>query len=134
MMYVGGAVALDIFGSLFMHYMTYVLRVGTSTASQAMSLMTLFQFFAIPFFTLLCIRVGNGNAYKLAIALILCALLWFSQLSAGFSHLSRLLLGGAVVMGVARGEPISFRGTSITFCRMSMRPIPACAAREFTPA
>lgn len=37
-----------------------------------MSLMTLFQFFAIPFFTWLCIRVGNGNAYKLAIALILC--------------------------------------------------------------
>lgn len=32
MMYVGGAVALDIFGSLFMHYMTYVLRVGTSLA------------------------------------------------------------------------------------------------------
>ncbi len=53
MMYVGGAVALDIFGSLFMHYMTYVLRVGTSLASQAMSLMTLFQFFAIPFFTAL---------------------------------------------------------------------------------
>lgn len=69
MMYVGGAVALDIFGSLFMHYI-YVLRVGILLASQAMSLMTLFQFFAIPFFTWLCIRVGNGNAYKLAIALI----------------------------------------------------------------
>ncbi len=61
MMYVGGAVALDIFGSLFMHYMTYVLRVGTSTASQAMSLMTLFQFFAIPFFT--------GCAFALATAM-----------------------------------------------------------------
>ena len=36
----GGAVALDIFGSLFMHYMTYVLRVGTSLASQAMSLIS----------------------------------------------------------------------------------------------
>ena len=103
MMYVGGAVALDIFGSLFMHYMTYVLRVGTSLASQAMSLMTLFQFFAIPLFTWLCIRVGNGNAYKVAIALILCALLWFSQLTASFSHLSWLLLGGAIVMGIARG-------------------------------
>lgn len=44
MMYVGGAVALDIFGSLFMHYLTYVLQVGASLASQAMSLMTLFQF------------------------------------------------------------------------------------------
>ena len=30
MMYVGGAVALDIFGSLFMHYLTYVLQVGAS--------------------------------------------------------------------------------------------------------
>ncbi|MGU7801235.1 MFS transporter, partial [Escherichia coli] len=37
------------------------------------------------------------------IALILCALLWFSQLTASFSHLSWLLLGGAIVMGIARG-------------------------------
>ena len=103
MMYVGGAVALDIFGSLFMHYLTYVLQVGASLASQAMSLMTLFQFFAIPFFTWLCIRIGNGNAYKLAIALIMCALLWFSQLSASISHLSGFLFGGAIVMGIARG-------------------------------
>lgn len=103
MMYVGGAVALDIFGSLFMHYMTYVLQVGASVASQAMSLMTLFQFFAIPLFTWLCIRTGNGNAYKIAICLIICALLWFSQLSASWPHLTGLLLVGAMVMGVARG-------------------------------
>ncbi|MBV8043684.1 MFS transporter [Pluralibacter sp.] len=103
MMYVGGAVALDIFGSLFMHYMTYVLQVGASVASQAMSLMTLFQFFAIPLFTWLCIRMGNGNAYKVAIALIICALLWFSQLSASWDHVTGFLLGGAIVMGIARG-------------------------------
>ena len=76
-----------------MHFMAYVLQVSTSLASEAMSLMTLFQFFAIPFFTWLCIRVGNGNAYKLAIALILCALLWFSQLSAGSSGSSPAMPG-----------------------------------------
>lgn len=103
MMYVGGAVALDIFGSLFMHYMTYVLQVGAGLASQALSLMTLCQFFAIPIFTWLCIRIGNGHAYKIAISLIILSLLWFSQLSASFTYITRLLLGGAMMMGFARG-------------------------------
>lgn len=103
MMYVGGAVALDIFGSLFMHFMTYVLHIGTSLASQALSLMTLFQFFAIPVFTWLCIRIGNGHAYKCAIAMIIASLLWFSLLSASMPSLTLMLLAGAVMMGIARG-------------------------------
>lgn len=103
MMYVGGAVALDIFGSLFMHFMAYALQVSTSLASEAMSLMTLFQFFAIPLFTWLCIRIGNGHAYKFAIGMIMLSLLWFSQLSPAAPQLTFLLMGGAVMMGIARG-------------------------------
>jgi len=103
MMYVGGAVALDIFGSLFMHFMTYVLQISAGLASQALSLMTLFQFLAIPVFTWLCIRVGNGHAYKAAIGMILISLVYFSQLSASYASIGMLVLGGAVMMGIARG-------------------------------
>lgn len=103
MMYIGGSVALDIFGSLFMHYMTIVVGITPAEAGAAMSAMTLFQFVGVTIFTWIALKAGNANAYKAAIGLLLTSLLYFSFLPGIAGNLAMLILGGAVIMGLARG-------------------------------
>lgn len=103
MMYVGGSVALDIFGSMFMYYMTYVLMVSATEGANAMSVMTLFQFIGVPIFTFLCMRIGNGHAHKVAISLLLGSLVFFYGLSADMGNLMFFIFAASVIMGLARG-------------------------------
>ena len=103
MMFVGGYVALDVFGSTFIYYVTYVLGVTASQGADALSVMTLFQFIGIPFFTYFCIKLGNSHAHKIAIALLLGGLFFFYSLSAQTSNLNTLIFVASIVMGLARG-------------------------------
>lgn len=103
MMFIGGYVALDVFGSTFMYYMTYVLNVDAAEGAHLLSIMTLFQFIGIPFFTYFCIKIGNSNAHKIAIALLLSGLFFFYSLAADSDNLLTLLFVASIVMGLARG-------------------------------
>ena len=103
MMYVGGSVALDIFGAMFMYYMTYVLLISATEGANALSIMTLFQFIGVPIFTFICMKLGNGNAHKIAIGLLLVSLVFFNALNAELTNLMYFIFAASVIMGLARG-------------------------------
>ena len=102
-MYVGGSVGLDIFGALFIVYLLLILKVSAAMGSTVMSVMTFFQCVGIPLFTWLCMRYGNANAYKVAIAMIVVSLVCFRLMTPSMPGLTLCILGGAVALGIARG-------------------------------
>ena len=102
-MYIGGSVGLDIFGALFIVYLLLILQVNPTMGSTAMSVMTFCQCLGIPLFTWLCMRVGNANAYKVAIAMIIASIAFYRFLNPSMTDLTLCIIGGAIVLGVARG-------------------------------
>ena len=103
MMYIGGSVALDIFGGLFLHYMTFVLDMSATEGGQVLSIMTFMQFFGVLIFTWVALRMGNANSFKAAMLLMFAALIYFSFLPSLSVAANTAILLGAVVMGLARG-------------------------------
>ena len=103
MMYIGGSVALDIFGGLFLHYMTFVLDLSATEGSQILSVMTFMQFFGVLFFTWVALKAGNANSFKVAMCLMLCSLVYFAVLPHISAEVSTAIVVGAVLMGLARG-------------------------------
>lgn len=103
MMYIGGSVALDIFGGLFMHYMTFVLGMTATEGGQVLSVMTFMQFFGVLIFTWVALKAGNANSFKVAMSLMFCALIYFAMLPSMASDFGVAILVGAVLMGLARG-------------------------------
>ena len=102
-MYVGGSVSLDIFGSVFIFYIVFVLGFTVTEGSSYLSIMTLFQFIGIPIFTFLSIRIGNGNAYKIAIGMLLIFFILLSILDKGTNNLALIVIVFSAFIGMARG-------------------------------
>lgn len=103
MMYIGGSVALDIFGALFLHYMTFVLDMTATDGGQVLSAMTFMQFFGVLIFTWFALKIGNANTYKIAIGLMFCSLAFFAILPSLSVNFGIAALVGAVIIGLARG-------------------------------
>ncbi|WEM44678.1 MFS transporter (plasmid) [Photobacterium sp. DA100] len=103
MMYIGGSVALDIFGSLFMHYMTMVIGITPTQGGTALSVMTAMQFVGVTLFTWVALKAGNSNAFKVAVVFMLTSLAYFGLLPGLGGEMALLVLVGAVIMGLARG-------------------------------
>lgn len=103
MMYIGGSVALDIFGSLFMHYMTMVIGISPTQGGTALSVMTAMQFIGVTMFTWVALKSGNSNAFKFAVIFMLTSLVYFGLLPNFEGDMAILILVGAVIMGLARG-------------------------------
>ncbi|WP_019613929.1 MFS transporter [Psychromonas ossibalaenae] len=103
MMYIGGSVALDLFGALFMHYMTLVLAMTPTEGGTALSAMTLMQFFGVTLFTWVALKLGNANAFKGAVILLFISLLYFALLPAVDTNMTFWIIGGTTIMGLARG-------------------------------
>lgn len=102
-MYIGGSVGLDIFGALFIVYLLLILKVSAAMGSTAMSVMTFFQCIGIPLFTWLCMRIGNANAYKVAIAMVMTSIAFYRFINPSMTDLTLCIIGGAMVLGIARG-------------------------------
>ncbi|CAI1923175.1 MFS transporter [Serratia proteamaculans] len=76
-MYLGAYVALDVLGSVLVYYIVFVLGQNAIDASNALTLMTLVQFLCVSLFIPLCIRFGNGAAYKIAQSFMLVSIALF---------------------------------------------------------
>lgn len=103
MMYIGGSVALDVFGSLFMHYMTFVLGMTTQEGGSILSLMTFMQFFGVLAFTWIALKAGNTMSYKIALSLMFTSLGFFALLPHLGGFVSVGIIAAAVIIGLARG-------------------------------
>jgi len=103
MMYIGGSVALDIFGALFLHYITFNLNLSAGEGGQILSVMTFMQFFGVLTFTWFALKIGNANAYKIALGLMFVSLAFFAILPNVALDVSKAVFFGAVLIGLARG-------------------------------
>lgn len=103
MMYIGGSVALDIFGSLFMHYMTLVVNITPTQGGTALSVMTAMQFIGVAIFTWIALRIGNAQAFAIAIVLMLTSITYFAFVPGVENNVMVIVLIGAVIIGLARG-------------------------------
>lgn len=103
MMYIGGSVALDIFGSLFMHYNTLVIGLTPLEGGTALSIMTGMQFIGVMLFTWLALKTGNANAFKVAMIFMLTSVAYFGFVGSLDGSLATMVLIGAAIMGLARG-------------------------------
>ncbi|MCU4674126.1 MFS transporter [Catenovulum sp. 2E275] len=103
MMYIGGSVALDIFGSLFMHYMTLVVGITPTQGGTALSVMTAMQFIGVAIFTWTALKLGNAQAFAMAIILMLVSIVYFAFVPSSNGDVMTIVLIGAVIIGLARG-------------------------------
>ncbi|MFV0576453.1 MAG: MFS transporter [Vibrio sp.] len=102
-MYIGGTVGLDIFGSLFMHYMVFGINLTPTEGSSILSVMTAMQFIGVSIFTWVALKIGNSNAYKIAVSLLFVSLVYFGILPHLSADASKLIILGGITVGLARG-------------------------------
>lgn len=102
-MYLGAYVALDVLGAVLVYYIVFVLGYNTIDAANSMTFMSIIQFVCIAAWIPLCIRIGNGGAYKLAQYLMLISVTLFVSFYA-FDLPTGLWMvwGAAIIMGMGR--------------------------------
>ncbi|MCU5775345.1 MFS transporter [Erwiniaceae bacterium BAC15a-03b] len=102
-MYLGAYVALDVLGAVLAYYIIFVLGHSTVDAANGMTFMSVVQFCCIAAWIPLCIRIGNGAAYKLAQFFMLASVALFISIYA-FELPSALWLVwlAALIMGMGR--------------------------------
>ncbi|MGB8665002.1 MAG: MFS transporter [Serratia inhibens] len=102
-MYLGAYVALDILGSVLVYYIMFVLDQNAVHASNTLTLMTIVQFLCVSLFIPLCIRLGNGAAYKIAQLFMLMSIALFLTIYlASLPHATYWIALAAVLMGCGR--------------------------------
>lgn len=102
-MYLGAYVALDVLGAILVYYIVFVLGESAVNASNALTFMTIVQFFCVALFITLCLKLGNGISYKIAQTFMLLSVgLFLSIHLFSLPYASWLVFVAALLMGVGR--------------------------------
>lgn len=102
-MYLGAYVALDVLGAILVYYIVFVLGESAVNASNALTFMTIVQFFCVALFITLCLKLGNGISYRIAQTFMLLSVgLFLSIHLFSLPYTSWLVLVAAMLMGIGR--------------------------------
>jgi oligogalacturonide transporter len=131
-MYLCGFGAEWLFASIFTYFVIFVLQHDPAMVAGLNSLNSILQLVSTALFIGLCVKKGFSKPYILALSVVIFAVLlytslWFFHLPSSLATI--LMFGITVLFGLAPAACTTFPGPFTPFWRMSMKSIPAVAAK-----